>query len=94
MIAEAVGIPVIAHGGCSGPQDAAMIINEGLADAVAVSSILHYESISQINNVDENFEMEGNTSFIKSGMIYSKIKPCSIQEIKSEMKNTGISVRF
>jgi len=94
MVAEAVCIPVIAHGGCSGPKDAAMIINEGWADAVAVSSVLHYKLISQINKVDENFEVEGNTSFMKSGMIYSKIKPCTIQEIKSEIKNTGIAVRF
>jgi cyclase len=94
MVAEAVNIPVIAHGGCSGPRDAAMIINEGHADALAVSSILHYKTINEINKVNQNYEVEGNTSFIESGMIYSKIKPHTIEEIKIEMKNSGIAVRI
>jgi cyclase len=94
MVAEAVSIPVIAHGGCSGPKDAVMIVNTGGADAVAISSILHYKSINAIINTDENFEIEGNTSFIKSGMINLKIKPYSIQEIKNEMKNAAIAVRI
>jgi cyclase len=94
MIAETVSIPVIAHGGCSGPQDAAKIIIEGGADAVAVSSILHYKAIAEINSVYESFEVEGNTSFMESGMIYNKIKPCTIHEVKNEMKNSGIAVRL
>lgn len=94
MVAAAVSIPVIAHGGCSGPEDAAKIIMQGHAEAIAVSSILHYCSISEIEKVNGNFEVEGNTSFMESGLIYRKIKPSTIQEIKSEMKNAGISVRF
>lgn len=94
MVAGAVSIPVIAHGGCSGPEDAAKIIMQGQADAIAVSSILHYHSISEIEKVNENFEVEGNTSFMESGLIFRKIKPYTIQQIKSEMKNAGISVRF
>lgn len=94
MISESVSIPVIAHGGCSGPEDAARIINEGRADAVAISSILHYKSISAINKVNESFEFEGNTSFIESGMNFSKIKSYTIHDIKMEMRNAGIAVRL
>jgi imidazole glycerol-phosphate synthase subunit HisF len=93
MIAETVSIPVIAHGGCSSPKNAAIVINEGWADAVAVSSILHYDTISKLSKAEENFDFEGNTSFMESGMNYSKIKPYTILEIKKEMKKTGITVR-
>lgn len=42
LVCDAVNVPVIVSGGCSGPADAANAAAEG-ASAVAVASILHYK---------------------------------------------------
>jgi cyclase len=42
MVAEAVGIPVIASGGGGKPQHLAEVLTEGRADAALVASMLHY----------------------------------------------------
>ncbi len=42
MIAEAVGIPVIASGGGGSPEHIYDVLTKGKADAALVSSILHY----------------------------------------------------
>lgn len=41
MVAEAVSIPLIAHGGAGCLEDIKAVIQSGKADAVAVASILH-----------------------------------------------------
>jgi cyclase len=43
-IAEAVEVPIIASGGCGGPQHMVDAIVEGRADAVLAASIFHYGS--------------------------------------------------
>ena len=42
MIAEAVGIPVIASGGGGAPEHLYDVLTEGRADAALIASILHY----------------------------------------------------
>ena len=42
MIAEAVGIPVIASGGAGKPEHLAEVLDAGKADAALVASIVHY----------------------------------------------------
>lgn len=93
LISNAVSVPVIAHGGCSGPSDVVNAIKEGSADAITIASILHYETINKITN-DEGFDAEGNISFLKSGKVYGKIKPSNIAAIKQELRNNNIPVRI
>lgn len=45
-IAAMVPIPVIACGGMGKPQDAVEVVKEGLADAVASASALHYDVLT------------------------------------------------
>lgn len=45
-IAQHVQIPVIAHGGAGAPESIKEVVTDGHADAVAVSSILHYDETS------------------------------------------------
>jgi cyclase len=42
MIADAVGIPVIASGGAGKPEHLYQAFQEGHADAALVASIVHY----------------------------------------------------
>ena len=41
-IAEAVDVPVVASGGCGGPEHIRRVLDEGRADAALAASIFHY----------------------------------------------------
>ena len=92
-VANAVTIPVIAHGGTGSPQHVEEVLKSAKADAVAIASILHYDFISrQIANSD-NYQLEGNVSFLQSGKGYNKIKPCTLQDIKGYLKSVNLPIR-
>jgi cyclase len=93
IISQSVSIPVIAHGGLGRPSDAVKVIKEGCVDAISMASVLHYDYITKQKHNDE-FEEEGNISFLKSGNIYGKITPSTIQDIKLAMHGAGIPVRL
>jgi len=93
MVAEAVSIPVIAHGGAGCLEDIKNVIRDGKADAVAVASMLHYEYINN-NIVSGDYQKEGNIEFLTSGRNFSKIKMATIPEIKEYLQNHRISCRF
>ena len=46
LVAEAVGIPVVASGGGGKPEDLYDVLTEGKADAALVASMLHYNEYS------------------------------------------------
>jgi imidazole glycerol-phosphate synthase subunit HisF len=91
-VATAVNIPVIAHGGAGKPEDIADVINTAGVDAVAVASILHYDFIREVTEIG-SYQLEGNTSFLKSGKLYNKIKPCTLHDIKEFLKKEALPVR-
>lgn len=93
MVSQSVSIPVVACGGASNPEDIYQVIVGGSADAVIVSSILHYDFIKRHTTKDD-FSEEGNIEFLKNGRNFSKITPSSISEIKKYLKAKGISVRL
>ncbi|MBF0232786.1 MAG: imidazole glycerol phosphate synthase subunit HisF [Desulfamplus sp.] len=93
MITEAVSIPVIAHGGAGCLEDMITVINESKADAVAVASMLHYEFITK-NEMNGNYQKEGNIEFLKSGRRFSKINVATIPEIKQCLYNHNVACRF
>ena len=93
MVAEAVSIPVIAHGGAGSVEDIKSVIQNGKADAVAVSSILHYEFISE-NKTFGDYKKEGNIEFLKSGRSFSKINMTTLPEIKKYLNNNNIPCRY
>lgn len=92
-ISTALPIPVIAHGGAGKLSDFGEVIGEGRADAIAVSSVLHYDFLSRYQ-ADMKNRNEGNVAFLESGR--SKIKNISlfnIKEIKNELKKAGYNCR-
>jgi cyclase len=93
QISNVVNIPVIAHGGASGPENIVKLIQESNADAVAIASILHYDYIKTIENEKLDYELEGNVSFLQSGKTFNKIRPFTIQDIRTELINNKIPTR-
>lgn len=91
-VAEAVSIPVIAHGGAGSEEDVRKVIQEGKADAVALASVIHYDYIEN-NILSAIGKEEGNTEFLKSGKTFSKIKPNTIKKIKKYLSDKSISIR-
>lgn len=92
QIAEAVNIPVIAHGGAGSPQDIHKVIKEARVDAVTFASIIHYDYVHKLTEIGE-YNEEGNISFLKSGKSYSKIKPYTLTDVKNYLLKQHISVR-
>ncbi len=91
LVASSVTIPVIAHGGPGKLSDISDAINNN-ADAVAVSSILHYDFIKKIIS-DGHTENEGNTEFLKSGKTFGKIQTTSLTNIKAHLIKNNIATR-
>jgi cyclase len=91
-VSDAVSIPVIAHGGAGCEEDVRKVIQEGMADAVALASVIHYDYIEN-NILSAIGKEEGNTEFLKSGKTFSKIKPNTIKKIKKYLSDESISIR-
>jgi imidazole glycerol-phosphate synthase subunit HisF len=92
MVAKAVSIPVIAHGGAGCKDDIVSVIKKGRADAVAIASMLHYEYINA-NTMKGDYNKEGNTEFLKSGRTFANINTVTIPEIKQYMWQNDIACR-
>lgn len=92
MVEESVSIPVIAHGGGGSKEQVVDLLKKTDADAVAISSILHYGFIQEHKDVC-GFEKEGNITFLKSGRSFSKIVPADMMELKSNFISNDIQCR-
>lgn len=93
-IADAVPIPVIAHGGAGDADDVVAVIEEGHADAVAVASIVHYDALKSLEVSEEDFAQEGNLAFRRRGGTFSRIDPVSLADLKRHLTEHGIEVRY
>lgn len=93
-IAESVSVPVIASGGAGKIEDIFDVIHEGMADAVSMASILHYNILRKQRSNDADYLQEGNTEFLQRGVNYSKIKGSTIQEIKSFLWDINVACRL
>ncbi len=92
MIADSVSIPVIAHGGGGNLAHVVELLNGSDADAVALSSILHYGFIQEHKHL-QGFEEEGNITFLKSGRSFSKVVPANIMDLKENLISNDIPCR-
>ena len=92
-ISNCVSIPVIAHGGASSPQNVVEVITHASADAVAIASGIHYDILRNKKHEKTADDIEGNTEFLKKGLVYGKIKPFSIYDIKQALISSNIMCR-
>jgi len=93
MVSEAVSIPVIACGGAGECEDIKEVIISGKADAVCVSSMLHYDIIKHQAFKGALYEDEGNIEYLKSGRVFTKIKTVALTDIKLYLLEQGIVCR-
>ncbi|MDD5679942.1 MAG: imidazole glycerol phosphate synthase cyclase subunit [Candidatus Omnitrophica bacterium] len=92
MVADAVSIPVIAHGGAGKVEHIREALLKTEATAVAVSSILHYDFIRRFE-VESGDYAEGNIDFIKSGNVFKMIQPAGLAEIKNSLDSNALNYR-
>lgn len=91
-IYQIIKIPLILNGGAHQPSDIAKIKKEFGLDAFAISSLLHYNFLSNKNK--NNYEtLLGNTSFIKSNKSFKNFGSFSIKDIKMELLKNKIPTR-
>jgi cyclase len=93
-VTEVVAIPVIAHGGAGKMEDVKELIEETNIDAVALASVLHYDTIQNIDHSNALLSGEGNKDFLKSGSRFSKINPFTISKLKAYLNRNNINVRY
>ena len=93
MVSDAVSIPVITCGGAGKTEDVKDVILKGNADAVCMSSMLHYGLLKEPEINNDSFAEEGNVEYLKSGRGFSKVKTANLKEIKSYLSSVGIACR-
>ena len=94
MVSEAVSIPVIACGGAGKLSDINDVIANGKADAVSLSSMLHYGFVGDTPAFRKNqFESEGNIEFLISGKKFSMFDVADLREIKAYLLMKKINCR-
>lgn len=94
QVALAVSIPVICHGGAGSVDHIRAAIQEGNADAIAISSILHY---STLNRQSENLDAhtgEGNIEFLKNNKSFKTFGNDNLADIKQKLTNNNIQLRL
>jgi len=92
-VSNAINIPLIAHGGASKPNHIVDVINFSGADAVAISSMLHYSENNFNDNSFEIIEGEGNVEFLKKNKSFKMFGDESIMSIRTELKNKKIPTK-
>ena len=83
-INETIPIPIIISGGVGKKQDILDLIENYDFNAIAISSILHYDLINK-NKTKSNSKI-GNKNFINNFNIKKNIETCSLKDIKKFLK--------
>jgi imidazole glycerol-phosphate synthase subunit HisF len=92
-IAENVPVPVIAAGGAGKVGHVFDVIHEGMAEAVALASLLHYHPVHKQLAAPTDYNGEGNTEFLQRGMRFNRIQGVTIPEIKSFLRENHVACR-
>jgi cyclase len=85
-IRSMVSIPVIAHGGFGNYKHIIEAIKEGGANAVALSSMIHYGALFN-NEFINNEIIEGNRSFISNLRQFKSFGQTDVRTIKNDLKD-------
>lgn len=92
-VADSVNVPVVAHGGAGSVEDISKLIQTTKVNGIAIASIFHYETVSQIETMSKSQRTEGNISFLQKGIGFKRIKPVSISDVVAELKKLNVVCR-
>ena len=93
-LSSALSIPLIACGGPKNLEHILEVISQGEADAVALSSMLHYACLRR-KEISPTANGEGNIAFMSSGQEHTKFKGVvSISDIKKHLLDNKIPCRY
>jgi imidazole glycerol-phosphate synthase subunit HisF len=93
LVADAVSIPVVAHGGPGEARHVVPVLANTQADAVAIASMFHYEYVLH-QQTAQTEASEGNTEFIRQKRAFHTFKPIGIQQLKQELMKQGLACRL
>ena len=95
LVTQSVSIPVIAHGGGANANHIKQVIDYGRADAVAISSMLHYTIINNSKVFENNYNDEGNIEFLKKeNVLFKNFGKYTIEFLKSELTALDVKLRI
>jgi cyclase len=92
LIANAVSIPVIAHGGAGSKEDIESLLDSNIVDSVALASILHYDAMGHLSH-SVNQNLEGNFDFLNSGKKVMQLEPLALYSLKKHLHSKDIYCR-
>lgn len=90
-ICNCVSIPIVAHGGAGKIEHVSELISSCNINGVAIASLIHYNTISQVKSSNQN--TEGNTEFLKSGNQFTRIESTDLVRLKKYLIENDHSVR-
>lgn len=93
-VAQMVPIPVIACGGAGNVNNVCEVITGGMADAVSVASLLHYNFIKQQVSFAGNGPIAERNGRALGARSSSNIDDVSLLELKRSLTEHGISCRY
>lgn len=91
-ITNLVGIPVIAHGGAGKQSHIVDVLKDGNISSAMISSLFHYHFIKE--NESQASTLEGNVEFLNQKRSFHTFEPCSIEDVKRELKSNQIDCRL
>lgn len=91
-IAEAVPIPVIASGGAGNVTDVVDVVQDGLADAVSIASLFHYNFVRH-HELEGNFDAGIDLAHLQTTAGFATIEDASLETVKKHLTAHGISCR-
>lgn len=95
-IAESVPVPVIAAGGAGAVSHVLDVVAEGKADAICLSSMLHYNCLHHRQYEEGAFVQEGNVEFLqgrRGERVLSRMQDVTLPEIKAALIAGGLACR-
>jgi imidazole glycerol-phosphate synthase subunit HisF len=92
-VVDSVSVPVVAHGGAGSVEHIKELIQTTNVNGIAVASIFHYQTVQQMDTVNDPKKSEGNFSFLQKGIGTKRIKPIAITDVVSELKKINVVCR-
>ena len=85
-VSQLVNVPLIVAGGAGTLKHIDEVSNIKGVDAIALSSVLHYNSCSDFKTNENDYLLEGNIEYLLSGEKPKKINSLSVEMVKSVIK--------